>query len=151
MIALRKILVAVDFDDVSEAALAYGRALAKTLGAQLHILHVAENLFMRPMASDPRTIEEGIARQLTERLTDDDRRNLHAVAAIRTSNEPADEIVQYAKLNDIDLIVMGTHGRQNVARLVVGSVAEKVVRTATCPVMAVRPGGHQFVVPDPPA
>ena len=69
-------------------------------------------------------------------------------AVLETSDHPADEIVQYAKAAGIDLIVMGTHGRGAMAHLLVGSVAETVVRTAPCPVLTVRHPEHEFVVPD---
>jgi nucleotide-binding universal stress UspA family protein len=58
---------------------------------------------------------------------------------------PYAEIVQYAEESGIDLIVVGTHGRGAFAHLLLGSVAEKVVRKAHCPVLTVRPAGHQFV------
>jgi nucleotide-binding universal stress UspA family protein len=57
-------------------------------------------------------------------------------------------IVGYAKENDVDLIIMGTHGRGAIAHLLMGSVAERVVRTAPCPVLTVRHPEHEFVLPD---
>jgi nucleotide-binding universal stress UspA family protein len=63
------------------------------------------------------------------------------------SGPPFVEIVRYAKEHDVDLIVMGTHGRTGIAHALIGSVAEKVVRKAPCPVLTVRPEGHQFVMP----
>jgi universal stress protein A len=57
------------------------------------------------------------------------------------------EIVQYARQNDVDLIVMGTHGRSGLSHLLLGSVAEKVIRKAHCPVLVVRPEGHVFEMP----
>jgi universal stress protein A len=148
MIALRNVLVAVAFDDITESALLYGRTMAKTFGARLHVLHVPDNLFFRPMANDPHAIEGGLLEQLREHLTDDDRHSLHAVTAIRQSSTPAEEIVEYAKSEDIDLIVIGTHGRRGVAHLLMGSVAETVVRTAPCPVMTIRDHQREFVTPD---
>ena len=65
-----------------------------------------------------------------------------------TSNAPAVAIVDYARRERIDLIVTGTHGRGAVAHLLMGSVAERVVRTAPCPVLTVRHPEHEFVVPD---
>ena len=65
-----------------------------------------------------------------------------------TSNAPAAAIVDYAKDKRIDLIVAGTHGRGGVARLLLGSVTERVVRTAPCPVLTVRHPEHEFVIPD---
>ena len=67
---------------------------------------------------------------------------------LETSDNPAEEIVKYAKAHAIDLIVMGTHGRGALAQLLVGSVAERVVRTAPCPVLTVRHPEHEFIVPD---
>ena len=57
------------------------------------------------------------------------------------------EIVRYAKEHEIDLIVLATHGRSALAQVLLGSVAERVVRKAPCPVLTVRPEGHQFVMP----
>jgi nucleotide-binding universal stress UspA family protein len=148
MTQLKNVLVAVDFDDTSATALTYARTLAKTFGARLHVLHVLENLFFRPMANDPHAIEAGITRRLLETLTDEDRTVLHAVPVVRKSDAPADEIVDYAKSEEIDLIVMGTHGRPAVQHLLMGSVAEKVVRTAPCPVLTLRHPEREFVVAD---
>ncbi len=151
MIVMTQILVATDFSEASAAAMDYGRALARTFGASLHLLHVMENPFLRPHVADPHMIKNAALSHLFDRLTDDDRRTLHATAVLETSDDPADEIVKYAKTRQIDLIVMGTHGRGTVAQLLVGSVAERVVRTAPCPVLTVRHPEHEFVVPDLPA
>jgi nucleotide-binding universal stress UspA family protein len=148
MIAMKKVLVTIDFAEASDAALIYARNLAKTFGADLHVMHVMENLFLRPMANNPMAIEAGSANRLAERITDDDRQNLHAIAVMRKSDTPAEEIVRYAEEEKVDLIVMGTHGRVKVAHLLMGSVAEKVVRTAPCPVLTVRHPEREFVVPD---
>jgi nucleotide-binding universal stress UspA family protein len=138
MILLERILVATDFSDASAAALDYGRSLARTFGASLHVLHVSENTFLRPVPGDPFVLKAAANRHLEDRLTDHDRTALHAVTALETSDNPAEEIVKYAAKHDIGLIVMGTHGRGTMAQLLVGSVAEKVVRTAPCPVLTVR-------------
>ena len=148
MILLTQILVATDFSDASEVALEYGRALARTFGASLHLLHVMENTFLRPSPSDPYLLKAGAAKHLGERLSADDRVTLHAHAALETSDDPAETIVKYAGEHQIGLIVMGTHGRGGMARMLTGSVAEKVVRTAPCPVLTVRHPEHDFVVPD---
>ena len=148
MRATKKILVATDFAEASDAALVYARHLAKAFGAQLHILHVMENQFLRPSFKSPAAVEAGIAARVAERLTQEDREALQAVTAVRMSDEPFDEIIRYAEGEDIDLIVMGTHGRGHAARLLMGSVAEKVIRTARCPVLTVHHPEHEFVVPD---
>jgi nucleotide-binding universal stress UspA family protein len=142
---LARILVPTDFSDPSEAALAYGRTLANQFDAALHLLHIAENPFLRATIADRRSIEDAPGRWLEERLTDDDRRR-GAVTVVENSDEPAKEILQYAQSANIDLIVIGTHGRTGLARLVLGSVAEAVVRAAPCPVLTVHSDGSAAVV-----
>lgn len=150
MILLKQILVATDFSDASGVALGYGRAFALTFGASLHLLHVMENLFLHPVPVDPSQMKSAMMKRLTERLTDEDRASRHATATLETSDNAAEAIVKYAAAHNIDLIVMGTHGRGAVARLLVGSVTEAVVRTAPCPVLTVRHPEHEFVVADVP-
>jgi|SRR5579864_2780400 len=152
MINIHDILVATDFSDFSEAALAYGRTLARTFGARLHLVHVAEELlainvgmegYITDMSAWQRDLEAAARKQLDERLAGSGDRGI-----VLTSNAPARAIVDYAKQANIDLIVIGTHGRGAVARLVMGSVAERVVRTASCPVLTVHHPEHKFVLPD---
>lgn len=131
-----RILVPTDFSAPSQAALAYGRGLADQFGAALHLMHVGENPFMRAVAMDRRALENGAVRRLQEYLTDADRRR-GSIAIFEQSDEPAQDILRYANAARIDLIVMGTHGRTGLARMVLGSVAEAVVRTAPCPVLTV--------------
>ncbi|HET7699014.1 MAG TPA: universal stress protein [Vicinamibacterales bacterium] len=157
MIALKKVLVATDFGPAAESALRYGRALARGFGAELHLLHVVDNLFARAVmgyayaAISPAVqedLERAGRRQAEALLGDDDRRDLHAVAATMTSTSPADAIVEYARTHAIDLVIIGTHGRGPVAHLLLGNVAERVVRIAPCPVLTVREHEHEFVLPD---
>jgi nucleotide-binding universal stress UspA family protein len=68
--------------------------------------------------------------------------------ALTTGNLTANAIVAYARQNDVDLIIIGTHGRGAMGRLIMGSVAERVVRTAPCPVLTVRQPEHDFLQPD---
>jgi nucleotide-binding universal stress UspA family protein len=131
-----RILVPTDFSSHSEAALAYGQKMAAEFDAALHLLHIAENPFLRAASGDRRSREEAAARWLQDRLTEADRRR-GAVTIVEQSDEPASEILRYAKSNNIDLIVMGTHGRTGLARAALGSVAETVVRAASCPVLTV--------------
>jgi nucleotide-binding universal stress UspA family protein len=148
MIMLKNVLVPTDFGEASEAALSYGRALARTFGANLHLLHVMDNVFLRPIAVDPVTLRLAAHKRLHDRLNEADRESLRARAVLEVSDEPAKEIVDYAKSANIDLIVMGTHGRRGAAHLLMGSVAERVVRTAPCPVLTVRHPEREFVVAD---
>jgi len=157
MIALKKVLVATDFSDPAQAALAYGRELARTFGASLTVLHVVDNVLTRAygldamMLADPelqREIETCAHRQIDGLLFDEDRHDLTAIGVIVTSNSPSAAIVTYARDTAVDLIVIGTNGRGAVAHLLMGSVAERVVRTAPCPVLTVRHPEHEFVLPD---
>ena len=81
---------------------------------------------------------------------DEDRTLLRSHGVTVTSNAPAFAIVEYAKSHDVDLIVMGTHGRGAMAHLLLGSVAARVVRIAPCPVLTVRHPERELVVPDAP-
>jgi nucleotide-binding universal stress UspA family protein len=157
MITLNRILVATDFGDAAGAALNYGRALARVFGASLTVLHVAEDLLTASFGIEgyvggypdfQRSIEEGARKQLDLQLTEQDRTDLGALAVLRTSSSPALTIVNYARDTNADLIIMGTHGRGAMAHLLMGSVAERVVRTAPCPVLTIKHPEHEFVLPD---
>jgi nucleotide-binding universal stress UspA family protein len=157
MIALKKILVATDFSEPSDAALAYGRELARSFAAQLIALHVVENVLVRAVGGDgfvfidpelQTTIETAAKKQVDGLLSDEDRTLLRAESVTLTSNAPAFAIAEYAKSHDVNLIVMGTHGRGAMAHLLLGSVAERVVRIAPCPVLTVRHPEREFVVSD---
>jgi len=156
MIVLRNILVATDFSEASDAALMYGRDLARSYGSALHVLHITESLLVRfsteaPIAYLPELqaqIEEEARRRIDALVSDEDRKTLNARSVVITSVGAADAIAQYAKDNRIDLIVMGTHGRRAFAHVLMGSVAERVVRIAPCPVLTVRHPEREFVAPD---
>jgi nucleotide-binding universal stress UspA family protein len=107
MIALHNILVATDFGPAAGAALTYGRALAQTFGARLHVLHALENSFLRGRSGDPHAHEAAILQRLHEQVTADDRTTLAAHVALETSDHPAEAITQYATSASIDLIVSG--------------------------------------------
>jgi nucleotide-binding universal stress UspA family protein len=159
MINLKQILVATDFGEASDAALTYGRALARSFGATLHVLHVADDLFTRIAGEGyasvlpelQRDLEQAAKTRLDSLLIDNDPTPLPVTKAIVTSNTPAAAIVHYAADAHVDLIVVGTQGRGGLTHLLMGSVAEKVVRTAPCPVLTVRHPEHEFVRPDTPA
>ena len=165
MITLKHILVPTDFSETSEAAAKYGVALARAFNATLHLLHVEprrdlqiiveRELVVEKFLSDPTaaTLPPNAARELLGKiLTEQEERELRPEYVLRASGlgGPYVEIVRYAKERTIDLIVMGTHGRGFVAHLLMGSVAEKVVRKAPCPVLTVRHPEHEFVIPDEP-
>ena len=137
MDTLERILVPLDFSACSEAALTYAVTLATKCDANLHLLHV---LSQGDSDRSSRSRSEAIHRtsQLITRLSEI--REVLAEGIVRNvlSGIPTDEIVRYATEKHIDLIVMGTHGRTGLAHLVLGSVAEKVLKSAPCPVVTVR-------------
>jgi nucleotide-binding universal stress UspA family protein len=156
MVILKNILVATDFSEPSDAALTYGRDLARTFGARLHVVHAVENIAVR-LASEmsiaflpelQAQIEADARTRVEALVTGEDKTTLNAKTAVITATGTADAIVQYAKDHAIDLIVMGTHGRRALEHLLMGSVAERVVRTAPCPVLTVRHPEREFVGPD---
>jgi len=141
----KRILVAMDFSTPSDAALDYARSVATRFDASLHLLHVAEDPYRALYSAEvfvPEVegLRDEILRDATGRLNDrlvaSDVNELHATvdAVIGT---PAGCIVEYAGAHEMDLIVMGTHGRGGMSHLLMGSVAERVVRTASCPVLTV--------------
>jgi universal stress protein A len=151
MIKLERILVPTDFSDCAQQALAYGCELAKRFGAELHLVHVTQPptavyVYAAPLPEAAIYPEEAAQKELAE-LEVPDANELRKVERMVLRGVPFVEIVQFAKQNDIDLIVIGTHGRTGLSHMLMGSVSEKVVRKAGCPVLAVRPEGHQFVMP----
>ena len=142
-----RILVPTDFSPPSDAALEYARILAAKFGSSLRILHVIDD----PTASSdfvadgfaPSTedIRTGLLEHARKRLdhlmslVDRSRYHAHADAVL---GMPAAAIIDYARATGTTLIVMGTHGRTGLAHLLMGSVAEQVVRMAPCPVLTVR-------------
>jgi len=142
----KRILVPMDFSAPSDAALEYARVVAGRFGASLHLLHVAEDPYRAIYSAEVFVPEvEGLRDQilddslgrLADKLQPSDVDELRATAEA-VIGTPAGSIVEYAAGHDIDLIVMGTHGRGGMSHLLMGSVAERVVRTASCPVLTVR-------------
>jgi nucleotide-binding universal stress UspA family protein len=152
MIALKTVLVPTDFSECSEAAVRYGRALAESFGASLHLLHVVQDPYKQAWAA------EGFAAPVTdlvEQWETQARADLDEIAAqcapVRTSVEvrlgsPFSDIAAYATEKNVDLIVIGTHGRGPIGHMLLGSVAERIVRKAPCPVLTVRHPQHEFVL-----
>jgi nucleotide-binding universal stress UspA family protein len=156
MITCRSILVATDFSEPSDTAFLYGRELARLLGAGLHVVHVVNDIIagMLPATDGPEMANiqhelEDVARtRLQEIITDNDERASPPIAVVRTSANPATEILAYIRENPIDLVVVGSHGHGAVAQLFLGSVADKLVRSAPCPVLTVRHPERDFIKPD---
>lgn len=153
MIALKNVLVPTDFSDASDTAMRYGKALATAFGATLHVVHVIEEPYGQPWAVEAygfslaalqdEWVKEARTR-LDASLSDDERRTLKATTTT-VLGHPVMEILRFANDNAVDLIVMGTHGRGPLGHVVLGSVAERVVRKAPCPVLTVRASERDFV------
>jgi nucleotide-binding universal stress UspA family protein len=144
---ITKILVPVDFSPHAERAFHYAKTLAHRLGATLALLHVVEDPFVTGAWSPevyvpnvPELLENlisGAERQLATLKESSAALGLTAETAVITGR-PANAIVEHAKDGGFDLIVMGTHGRTGLSHVVMGSVAERVVRKAPCPVLTMR-------------
>ena len=152
MIRLTRILVPVDFSEHSARAVRYGAELATKFGAELHLLHCVEQtpVFYGEGGAwiTPETIMElqAAGDKHLQALPVEPSDGLTVVRKC-VDGHPFVEIIRYAKTDETDLIVMGTHGRGAIAHLLLGSVAEKVVRKAPCPVLTVRDREHEFVMP----
>ena len=153
MINLKHILVPSDFSECSDAAVRYGLELARKFGATLHLLHVVQDPATQPWAAEGFAVplleavdqwQKDAKTRLDALIPLEDRANAVVSCAIAS---PFPEILRYALDKDIDLIVMGTHGRGGVSHMLLGSIAEKVVRRAPCPVLTVRQPEHDFVEP----
>lgn len=155
MIKLEKILWPTDFSDNSKTAQMYATSLAQQFSAELHVAHVIVDpaYFVSPMGVG--YIPESYHKDMLSR-SDEELENLPAtdkaegLTIVRKTlgGGAAECIVEYAEETGISMIVMGTHGYTGLTQLVLGSVAEKVVRTAHCPVLTVHSDDRQFIEED---
>ncbi len=156
MIKLNRILAPTDFSDNSRLALEYAAALGERFESELHLLHVLQDV-LSVVAPEPglvfasagdyvKELRESAEATLQKLVESKPLAGKKVVRHVR-QGQPFVEIIRYARDKSIDLIVIGTHGRTGLAHALMGSVAERVVRKAGCPVLTVRPGGHQFVMP----
>lgn len=143
MIALRTVLAPTDFSEPANRALEYAKSIAENFQAALHVLHVEEDipigdpmLTASALADIHETAEAAPAR-ISASFTAEERSRLKLITAV-VRGSPHDAILDYAKEHGIELIVLGTHGRGMVERLLLGSVAERIVRHAPCPVLTVK-------------
>ena len=145
--SIHRILVPTDFSAASKQALAYALSLAAAVSGSVELLHV----WKQPVVSGGRLVF--IAGEITQPLAEWTRKQAladmekflaetgaeDAVQTRMCEGEPAEVIRQVAEEDEFDLVVMGTRGRSGVPRILLGSVAERVLRTAPCPVLTVRP------------
>ncbi|MEQ8211497.1 MAG: universal stress protein [Lacipirellulaceae bacterium] len=152
MSTIKNILIPVDFSKCSQDATIYAEEIAERFDAAIHLLHVIEPIIVAPMIGEslPTTYldqqESSVQEQLNRWMTAEHSVSRSSGRAIRHGS-PFVEIIRYARENQIDLIVMGTHGLTGLKHALIGSVAEKVVRKASCPVLTVREAEHEFEMP----
>ena len=153
MLSPRKILVPVDFSEYSENALRYGSEFAKAFGAELVLCHVLE-MPVYPVAiglgSVPPIMTDDLMPDIEKRLEQDAAKCVDPelkVKMVVREGAPFVEIVHIARDEEVDLIIMPTHGRTGLSHVFMGSTAERVVRKAPCPVLVVRDGQREFVHP----
>ena len=135
---MKNILVATDFGDTSQEALLFAQPIARAFDATIHVLHVvpSPDPFWSGAGVDWNTVQD--------RWMQDAKRHLEELTSTRYRTrvtrvgEPYIEILDYANQHQIELIVLGTHGRGPVGEMLIGSVADRVIRTAPCPVVTVR-------------
>ncbi len=144
----RHILAATDLSRASEPALRQAAALAEALGAKVTLLHVFDPTPLVPPVAlpPPRALEEKLAEEMRERIAKELHRlrerllppDLEVEEAVLRASSPAAAIIEQAEQRGADLIVLGTHGRTGLTHVLVGSVAERVVRHSPVPVLTVR-------------
>jgi nucleotide-binding universal stress UspA family protein len=152
MIPIERILLPTDFSEYSAHAIPYACSLADEYNAELHLLHVLEKVPTAPYfgmgLTTPGFEEESEqhARKLLENVLPADwPARERAVLALKHGS-PFLETIRYVKEAKISLMVITTHGRTGLAHTLLGSQAEKLARKSPCPVLTVRPKGHQFVM-----
>ena len=145
MAEIKKILCAVDFSEISSKVADYAQTLAKSLGASVKVLYVAPSLsqyvgFHVPPTSIETFVGEIVtgAEKTMDVFVQENFTEIDAEPKV-VSGYASDEILNFVEQEGVDLIVMGTHGRKGIDRVLFGSVAEKVVKGANVPVLTIRP------------
>jgi nucleotide-binding universal stress UspA family protein len=149
--AVGRILVPIDFSEAADAALQHGIEIAQTYGAEIDLLHVVEEPFYPPAyGPDVATFPtQDVMERVETQLADTAREEIgyeHVMVSARTGS-PSSEILDYVDENEVDLVVMATHGRTGLDRVLLGSVAERVLRQSPTPVFIVKPDRKSLVPP----
>ena len=146
---IKRILVPIDFSDCATKALRYAVPLAKQHGASLNLVHVISSAIHSygeygPIWTRPIESELEVTKKALQKLAEAQIRNVPFNVDIRIG-APHLEITQFARSEQIDLIVIATHGYTGFKHVLLGSVAENVVRFAPCPVLVVKVQEREFV------
>ncbi|MGR3301283.1 MAG: universal stress protein [Candidatus Scalindua sp.] len=152
MINIKNILCPIDHSDCSKEALKYAVSFAIKDNSKLYLLHVIDiRAFdesittMTPQIPDDETLKR-LKTKLLDCIPEEIRDDMD-VEALVVQGIPFVEIISTAKKDDIDMIVIGSHGRTGITHMMMGSVSEKVVRKAPCPVLTVRKSDQKFTMP----
>lgn len=150
---IKKILCPVDFSGSNNLAVEYAKELTLLLNSRLYLLHVVEQLHGNEhymiLQITPQEIAEKVKKEAEERLNSIAKK-INELSEIKTEVREGKafvEIVKTAKKDDIDLIIMGSHGRTGLSHALIGSVAERVARKAHCPVLIVKDKDTKFEMP----
>lgn len=143
---IEKILFPIDFSEEFETLLPWVSTFVNTFDATLYVLFVAQDLrdfssFYVPHGNLKQFQEEALkaAQQKMSRTAKETFKAFKKVESRVDQGSPADKIIETAKQEGVDLIIMGTHGRKGLERAIFGSVCDKVVRNAPCPVLTINP------------
>ncbi|NWF75416.1 MAG: universal stress protein [Nitrospirae bacterium] len=150
MIEIKSILFPTDFSECSSQALLYAVDIAKRYGSRVYILHVVYDIskavdqYVSPLAVEEMYKDITLrAKEEIEKFSYDGLTSLTDIERIVITGIPHEEIIHFVNKHNIDLIVMGTHGRKGIDRILFGSTAANVVRFAPCPVLTVRVPKHR--------
>lgn len=146
MVAIRQILVPTDFSDPANAALKYARSLAEEFGSHLHLFHVVPEPYIYPWGTEVPALpladllaqSETLSNARLAELIPKDQAPKGGLTTSTAIGTPVDRILDYINDSHIDMVVMGTHGRGPVGHLLLGSVAERIVRRSPVPVLTVK-------------
>jgi len=158
MVKIEHILVPTDFSEFSRYALDYAITIAKTFEAKITLVHITNENELVALQQVSAYFEPGKLEELLKQRESEDRKQLDGfispelkkgieVETLHKVGIPFVEIIRTAKEKAVDLIVIATHGRSGLSHILFGSVAEKVVRKSTCPVLSIRPREHEFAMP----
>jgi nucleotide-binding universal stress UspA family protein len=156
MIQIKRILIPTDFSETSKEALKYAMSMSKEYEAEMTVLnvvneHIYTEGFNIPRVMSIQDLEKELCRQAETQMQEflKDVRRLDEVKykKVVIPGNPYLAILEYAKTNNVDLIVIGTHGRSGLEHMLFGSTAEKVIRKAPCPVLTVKPAQREFITP----
>ena len=149
-----KILVPIDFSEFTDDLVKYAAEIAQKFGSAIHLIHVIPNMdYFTPYesfmaAENMATVQKGVEVEVQRDLEEVAGKfgGVPVTKVVRTGVSFV-EIVEYVKNQQIDLVIMATHGRGGLEHIIIGSVAEKVVRKSPCPVLTIRPAKKQVKTP----